>query len=108
MPKTAGARDGLPVLGDGRTLVANVIWCTGFVPDFAWIDLLVLAEAGGPVHERGIVGSQPRLYFVGLVVQYALASSLVGGVGRDAEHIARHIASRQPNSRPTGHVVAGA
>jgi putative flavoprotein involved in K+ transport len=109
VPRTAGARDGLPVLDDGRTLeVANVIWCTGFVPDFDWIDLLVLAEAGGPVHERGIVGSQPGLYFVGLVFQYALASSLVGGVGRDAEHIARHIASRQPNSRPTGHVVAGA
>jgi putative flavoprotein involved in K+ transport len=70
--------------------------------------LLVLAEAGGPVYERGIVGSQPGLYFVGLAFQYALASSPVGGVGRDAEHIARHIASRQPDSRPTGHVAAAA
>ena len=101
VPRTAGARGGRPVLDDGRTLeVANVIWCTGSVPDFDWIDLPVLAEAGGPVHDRGIVGSEPGLYFVGLVFQYALASSLVGAVGRDAKHIAEHIAAREPNRRP--------
>ena len=107
--RTAGARGGRPVLDDGRILeVANVIWCTGFVPDFAWIDLPVLAADGGPVHDRGVVGSEPGLYFVGLVFQYALASSLVGGVGRDAAHIAEQIASRQPNGRPTEQVLAGA
>jgi putative flavoprotein involved in K+ transport len=109
VPRTAGARDGLPVLDDGRVLeVANVIWCTGFVPDFAWIDLPVFGEDGGPVHDRGVVGSEPGLYFVGLNFLYAMNSSLVGGVGRDAEHIAKHIASRQPNGRPTEHVVAAA
>lgn len=100
VPKTAGARGGLPVLDDGRTLeVANVIWCTGFVSDFAWIDLPVFAEDGGPLHDRGVVESEPGLYFVGLVFLYALASSLVGGVGRDAEYIAKHIASREPDRR---------
>jgi putative flavoprotein involved in K+ transport len=109
LPRTAGVRGGRPVLEDGRVLeVANVIWCTGSVPDFAWIDLRVLAEAGGPVHDRGVVGSEPGLYFVGLVFQYTLASSLVGGVGRDAEHIAEHIASREPSGRPTADVLAGA
>lgn len=109
VPRTAGARGGLPVFDDGRVLeVANVIWCTGFVPDFAWIDLPVFAEDGGPVHDRGVVGSEPGLYFVGLVFLYALASSLVGGVGRDAEHIVKHIASREPNGRPTAHVLVGA
>jgi len=109
VPRTAGARGGRPVLDDGRILeVANVIWCTGFVPDFDWIDLPVFAEDGGPVHDRGIVGSEPGLYVVGLVFSYALASSLVGGVGRDAEHIAGHIASRQPNSRPTEPALAEA
>ena len=109
VPRTTGARGGRPVLDDGRALeVANVIWCTGFVPDFAWIDLPVFAADGGPVHDRGIVGSEPGLYFLGLVFSYALASSLVGGVGRDADHIAKHIASRAPNGRPTQHVVAGA
>jgi putative flavoprotein involved in K+ transport len=109
VPRTAGARGGLPVLDDGRALeVANVIWCTGFMPDFAWIDLPVFAEDGGPVHDGGVAGSEPGLYFVGLVFLHALASSLVGGVGRDAEHIAERIASRQPSDRPTEHVLAGA
>ncbi len=92
VPRTAGVRGGLPTLDDGRVLeVANVIWCTGYMPDFAWIDLPVFAADGAPVHDRGVVSSAPGLYFVGLMFLYALASSLVGGVGRDAEHIARHI-----------------
>jgi putative flavoprotein involved in K+ transport len=42
VPKVVGVRDGLPLLEDGRVLkVANVIWCTGFGPDFSWIDLPV-------------------------------------------------------------------
>ena len=101
VPRTTRAREGLPVLDDGRELeVTNVIWCTGFVPDFAWIDLPVFADGGDPVHHRGVVGSEPGLYFVGLFFLYALASSLVGGVGRDAEHIAKHIASSRQNGRP--------
>ena len=99
VPRTAGVRDGLPMLDDGRVLeVANVVWCTGFVQDFAWIDLPVFDEYGSPVHERGVVGSEPGLYFVGLVFLYALVSSLIGGVGWDAEYIAKHIAKSRANS----------
>lgn len=78
------------------------------MPDFAWIDLPVFADDGGPVHDRGIVGSEAGLYFVGLVFLYALASSLVGGVGRDAEHIAERIASRQPDDRSAAEVLTAA
>jgi putative flavoprotein involved in K+ transport len=109
VPRTAGVRGGLPVLDDGRDLeVANVVWCTGFVPDFAWVDLPVFAEDGGPVHDRGVVESEPGLYFVGLVFLYALASSLVGGVGSDAEHIAEQIASRQRDGRSAAEVLTAA
>jgi putative flavoprotein involved in K+ transport len=97
VPRTASVRDGLPVLEDGRVLnVTNVVWCTGFVPDFMWIDLPVFNEEGDPVHDRGVVGSEPGLYFVGIYFLYAFASVLIGGVGRDAEHIAKHIAAREP------------
>jgi putative flavoprotein involved in K+ transport len=100
VPRTAGVRDGLPELEDGRVLeVANVIWCTGFQPDFRWIDLPILGDEGHPVHERGIVGSEPGLYFVGLVFLYSLSSVLIGGVGRDAQYIATHIASRVTGDR---------
>jgi len=87
----------LPVLEDGRVLdVTNVVWCTGFVPDFRWIDLPVFNEEGDPLHDRGVVGSEAGLYFIGIYFLYAFASVLIGGVGRDAEHIAKHIAAREP------------
>lgn len=93
--KTVGVRDGLPVLQDGRVLdVANVVWCTGFHPGFSWIDLPVLANNGEPLHERGVIGSEPGLYFVGLHFLYAMSSVMIHGVGRDAEHIADVIAAR--------------
>lgn len=92
--RTTGAVDGYPVLEDGRRMdVSNVIWCTGFVPDFSWIDLPLPMQNGVPVHDRGVVESLPGLYFMGLLFLYSLSSALIGGVGRDAEHIAEHIAS---------------
>ncbi len=91
--KTVAVRDGMPVLEDGHAVdVANVIWCTGFRQDFSWIDVPVF-EDSEPVHARGVC-SEPGLYFVGLDFLYAFTSENVGGVGRDAKHIAKHIASR--------------
>ncbi len=95
VPYTAGMRDGLPVLDDGRVLdVANVIWCTGFHPGFSWMDFPILNEHGKPRHERGIVPEVPGLYFVGLHFLYSLSSAMIHGVERDAERIADVIAAR--------------
>lgn len=97
--RTVAARDGLPTLDDGRALdVTNVIWCTGFRPDFSWIHLPVTGSDGWPEQDRGVAEDAPGLYFLGLLFQYAFSSMLVGGAGRDAEHVARHIA-RQPDAR---------
>jgi putative flavoprotein involved in K+ transport len=99
--RTVGVRDRLPMLADGRILdVANVIWCTGFSPGFEWIDLPIVGDDGEPRHERGVVASHPGLYFVGLFFQSAVISSLVGGVGRDAEHVVKVIARRTSGSAP--------
>jgi putative flavoprotein involved in K+ transport len=87
--------------------VANVLWCTGFRPDLGWIDLPVLGQDGLPLHRRGVVGSQPGLYFVGLFFLSGFTSSLLGGVGRDAAHVAAQIAARTPARRPTTHDLAG-
>ncbi|MFN2123967.1 MAG: flavin-containing monooxygenase [Candidatus Promineifilaceae bacterium] len=93
--RTVGVQDGLPVLADGCVVdVANVIWCTGFRPDYHWIDLPIFADDGYPLHERGVVTSAPGLYFVGLFFQTAATSALIGGVGRDASYIVKKIATR--------------
>lgn len=98
VPRTVSVQDGQPVLEDGRVLdVANVIWCTGFHPGFSWIDLPIFTDEeqpNEPAHHRGIVADQPGLYFVGLLFLYAQSSSIISGVGRDAQRIVEHIASR--------------
>ena len=95
--RTTGVRDGYPVIDDTRVLeVSNVIWCTGYTPDFSWIDVALPSTRGGwPIHDRGIVDSIPGLYFIGLPFLYSLSSALLGGVGRDAEHIVDHIVSKR-------------
>jgi putative flavoprotein involved in K+ transport len=102
VPRTVGVRDGRPMLDDGRIAdAANVVWCTGFLPDFDWIDPPVFGADGYPVHSRGVVEGESALYFVGLPFRYSLASATVGGVGRDAEYVARHInGSRWPEHGP--------
>jgi putative flavoprotein involved in K+ transport len=107
VPRTVGARDGLPLLEDGRALeVANVVWCTGYRSDFSWIDLPGFEPGEHPAHDRGVVAGQPGLYFVGLFFLTSIVSGLVGGVGQDAGHIAAAIAARsRAAAAPAG--VAG-
>jgi putative flavoprotein involved in K+ transport len=98
--KTVGGRDGRPVLEDGTVLdVSNVIWATGYRHDLSWIDLPVFGEDGELVHERGVVEAEPGLYFVGLPWQYAAASDVIPGVGRDARYVVDHLVSRAPSMR---------
>ncbi len=95
VPRTVGVRNGLPVLEDGRVLEAqNVVWCTGYHPGHSWIDLPVFDKDGEVVQNRGIAAGEPGLYFVGLHFLYAMSSTMIHGVGRDAEFIAETIAAR--------------
>jgi putative flavoprotein involved in K+ transport len=99
VPRATGVQDGLPLLEDGQALdVANVIWCTGFHPGFSWIDLPIFG-AQGPMHERGTAVGEPGLYFVGLTFLFAASSSMIHGVGRDAEYAAKAIRTRQRHLR---------
>jgi putative flavoprotein involved in K+ transport len=115
-PRVTAVRGGRPVLADGRVLdVAAVVWCTGYHHDYTWVDApgTELDEHGVPVHDRGVVTGRPGLYLVGLHFLYAMSSAMIHGVGRDAAHVAAHIARRSgaagpPVSPPSGHAGAPA
>jgi putative flavoprotein involved in K+ transport len=104
-PRVAGVRDGKPLLEDGRVLdVTNVIWSTGFHPGFSWIDFPIFDERGEPKQFRGVVESHPGLYFVGLFFMYAISSSMVQGVARDAKYVAEKVVRR---ARAAGKAASG-
>jgi putative flavoprotein involved in K+ transport len=105
LPRTVAVRDGRPVMADGQIVeVANVVWATGYLPAFDWVHVDVFDQEGQPVHDRGIT-AEPGLCLIGLFFLTSLASSLVGGVGRDADHIARHIAGRTTDDRSPANVT---
>jgi putative flavoprotein involved in K+ transport len=93
--KVVGAQDGKPLLADGTVLdVANVVWCTGYRPDYSWIEMPVAGDDGWAIQERGVVPSAPGLYFLGIPFTYSFASMLVLGAGRDAKYVVDRIAER--------------
>jgi putative flavoprotein involved in K+ transport len=86
--RTVSAEGGRPVLEDhSRPDVANVLWCTGFDHGLSWIDLPVFDEHGEVEHNRGVVESQPGLYFVALKFQHSILSDALVAVARDAAHV---------------------
>ena len=87
-------RGGMPVCGGQVLAPSVVVWCTGFRPDYRWIELPVFGEDGYPRHQRGVVADMPGLYFLGLRFLYRLNSSLIGGVGDDAAFVAGEVAQR--------------
>ena len=101
VPRIVGVRGGQPLLEDGRVLdVANVIWCTGFAHDYRWIDLPIFDSHGVPRHHRGVVQSEPGLYFLGLPFQSSVLSGIVATAGADAKYIASQIARRSRVKEP--------
>jgi putative flavoprotein involved in K+ transport len=87
-------RGTLPVCGDTVVEPRVIVWCTGFAPDYSWIDLPIFGDDGYPRHEHGVVSEAPGLFFVGLRFQHRLSSSLIGGVGDDARFVAEQVAVR--------------
>ena len=91
--RAMGARDGMPMLDDGRVVeAANVVWATGFRHDHHWIHAPITGPDGWPRQTRGVVTDVPGLFFIGLPFMYAGASALLGGVGRDAAYLVKQMA----------------
>ncbi|AKU18688.1 flavin-containing monooxygenase [Luteipulveratus mongoliensis] len=99
--RVVGVEGGRPLLAGGRVVdPAAVVWCTGFTQVFDWIDLPILGEDGWPVEFRGVSDASPGLFFCGLSFQYAFASMVLPGVGRDAAYVATQIGRRVRRTTP--------
>ncbi|WP_289142568.1 NAD(P)/FAD-dependent oxidoreductase [uncultured Brevibacillus sp.] len=95
-PRTKRIQSDEIVFADHSTVkVRNIVWATGFYPEYSWIKIpQSLNEKGKPIHHRGI-SPVSGLYFVGLPWQYRRGSALIGGVGQDAEFIVQQIIEHQ-------------
>ena len=82
--------------------IGSVVWCTGFRPDWSWVDVPFLDEGGYPDHQRGVVAPAPGLYVLGLPWLHTWGSARFAGVARDADYLATKIAARSLRAVPAG------
>ena len=106
-----GMDEGTIRFADGSALPTDdltVVWCTGFRPDYRFVEVpdrdAAVQPAGHPRHFRGISDAVEGLYFVGLRYQHTVASHDICGVADDAEYVADAI-GRQLNARTSGAAV---
>jgi putative flavoprotein involved in K+ transport len=103
--RLVGARDGRPLLADDSVHdVATVVWCTGFRPDFSWVEPATLDDRGWPLQERGVAVGARGLYFLGLPFLFGFASMLVLGADRDAAFVADAVLRRDRKGHPFNRV----
>lgn len=70
--------------------IKNVIWATGYRPNFNWIKGLEIDKDGYPKHKRG-VSAMKNLYFIGLPWLYTRGSATLGGIKKDAKYLIKQI-----------------
>ena len=74
--------------------IKNIIWATGYRPNFQWIEGLELDSNNYPKNFRGI-SNIDGLYFIGLPWMYTRGSATLGGVSKDARYLANVISNRK-------------
>jgi putative flavoprotein involved in K+ transport len=85
--------DESPLLGLDLTSgeIRTIIWATGFLPDYSWLDVPVLDRKGQLRHDGGVVDA-PGLYVMGLPFLRRRKSSLIDGAADDANDLTEHLA----------------
>ncbi|MGJ8685062.1 MAG: flavin-containing monooxygenase [Nonlabens sp.] len=74
--------------------IKNIIWATGYRPNFTWIEGLELDANHYPKNYRG-VSNMKGLYFIGLPWMFTRGSATLGGVAKDASYIANILKKRK-------------
>ncbi|WCO00455.1 flavin-containing monooxygenase [Psychroserpens ponticola] len=70
--------------------IKNIVWATGFKPNFEWIKGVTLNDYKYPKNYRG-VSNLEGLYFLGLPWLYTRGSATLGGVKKDAKFLSNYI-----------------
>jgi putative flavoprotein involved in K+ transport len=91
-PLRIKTRTELDIARDG---IGSIIWTSGYRPDYGWVKFPVVDEMGFPVQTDGRT-AVPGLYFMGVPWMRKGKSSILYGVGEDAEIVARHIVEAHP------------
>jgi putative flavoprotein involved in K+ transport len=89
--------EGSPELNFSDNHITSIIWCTGFLPDFRYIQLPVLNMRGFPETDRGVT-ALPGLYFLGLPWMHTWGSARFAGIAEDADYIAARIQASIPEA----------
>lgn len=85
--KTVDAKQNIIITEKAKLAdIKNIIWATGYRPNFNWIQGLELNKKGYPVHHRG-VSNLDGLYFIGLPWLHTRASATLGGIKKDADYL---------------------
>ncbi|MDH6269726.1 putative flavoprotein involved in K+ transport [Rhizobium sp. SG_E_25_P2] len=78
--------------------VTSVIWATGFTPDWSYVGLPIFDGTGYPVQRRGVTGMD-GVYVLGLPWLWTWGSGRFLAVGKDAEYVVDHLATRLERAR---------
>ncbi len=72
--------------------INTIIWATGYTRDYSLIktDKKIIDEMGFPIQKRGVT-EENGLFFIGTVWLYTSKSSLLYGVGEDAEYLVSYL-----------------
>ena len=74
--------------------IKNILWATGFKPNFDWIENVNLDEDNYPKNFRGVSDIE-GLYYLGLPWLYTRGSATLGGVKKDAKYLIDYLVKRK-------------
>lgn len=70
--------------------VKTIVWATGFISDFSWLNVPVFNRKQNILHDGGVV-TAPGMYLLGHTLMRKRKSSYIAGIQDDVEFMGYHI-----------------
>jgi putative flavoprotein involved in K+ transport len=82
-----------PLMMDlAREGIRSIVWATGYLPDYSWLEVEVFDRKGRIRHHGGVIEA-PGLYLMGQQFLRRRKSSLIDGAADDARDLSDHLAA---------------